>query len=262
MSLFHPATNRSEHAEARLKSETEYSDDRYAGNTRARADKFYLVTGESNDFYRGRVLEDVHDKRVLEYGCGTGSAAFDIGKVGGRAVGIDISPVAISLATEQAQERGIADNVEFAVMNAEELRFPNASFDRVCGSGIIHHLDISRALPEIARVLRPGGRAVFTEPLGHNPLINAYRRLTPDLRTVDEHPLLRKDIRQIEAAGEYFRAVRTRYFHLTALAAVPLRNTRAFRLVNGSLDRLDRALLRPRTPLRWCAWFVVIELNT
>jgi len=48
----------------------------------------------------------------------------------------------------------------------------------------------------------------------------------------------------------------------SALAAVPLRNTRAFRLVNGSLDRLDRALLRPRTPLRWCAWFVVIELNT
>jgi ubiquinone/menaquinone biosynthesis C-methylase UbiE len=260
MSRSHPFANRT--TETRLRSETEYSDVRYAENTRARADKFYLVTGESNEFYRSRVLEDVSDKRVLEYGCGTGSAAFDIGRLGGRAVGIDISPVAISLATKQAQEQGIADNVEFVVMNAEKLQFPDASFDRVCGSGIIHHLDIGRALPEIARVLRPGGRAVFTEPLGHNPVINAYRRLTPELRTVDEHPLLRKDIKQIEAAREHFPTVRTRYFHLSALAAVPLRNTRAFRLVNGSLDRLDHILLRPRTPLRWWSWFVVIELNT
>jgi hypothetical protein len=48
--------------------------------------------------------------------------------------------------------------------------------------------DLSLACSEIARVLRPGGPAIFVEPLGHNPLINAYRKRTPALRTVDEHP--------------------------------------------------------------------------
>ena len=69
------------------------------------------------------------------------------------------------------------------------------SFDLVCGSGILHHLDLPAAMRELARVLRPSGRAVFMEPLGHNPAINAFRNRTPELRTPDEHPLLGKDLK-------------------------------------------------------------------
>jgi ubiquinone/menaquinone biosynthesis C-methylase UbiE len=82
--------------------------------------------------------------------------------------------------------RGVV-NAQFDVMNAEELEFEDAAFDVIFGSGIIHHLDVPRAYSELARVLAPGGSAVFVEPLGHNPLIRVFRNRTPELRTPDEH---------------------------------------------------------------------------
>src|SRR3546814_11483257 len=81
------------------------------------------------------------------------------------ATGIDISDVAIEKGRERARQKGFT-NVRLEAMNAEAMTFPDDSFDLVFGSGIIHHLDIDRAFGEIARVLRPGGRAVFIEPLG------------------------------------------------------------------------------------------------
>jgi ubiquinone/menaquinone biosynthesis C-methylase UbiE len=64
-------------------------------------------------------------------------------------------------------------------MNAEATTFPDNSFDLICGSSILHHLNLDKACAEIRRILRPDGGAVFIEPLGHNPLINMFRKLTP-----------------------------------------------------------------------------------
>lgn len=244
-------------SDGRLEREAAFHDKRFAEDTRAEADKFYAVTEPSAAYYHARILETVEGLRVLEYGCGTGSAAFDVAARGGHATGIDISPLAIELAREHARERGVDDRTRFEVMNAEALAFPDASFDRVCGSGVLHHLDLDRAYAEIARVLRPGGRAAFYEPLGHNPLINSYRRRTPHLRTEDEHPLLRRDL---ERARAHFTRVDTHHFHLTALAAVPLRDTALFRPAARLLGSLDRALLTRGSPLRDQAWMVVLEL--
>src|SRR3546814_13720576 len=94
-------------------------------------------------------------------------------------------------------------------MNAEAMDFPDDSFDLVFGSGIIHHLDIDRAFAEIARVLRPGGRAVFVEPPGLNPAIEIYRRLTPGAPPPAAHPLPPHHLRRFHAA---FRN-HTRRFH-------------------------------------------------
>src|SRR3546814_3139995 len=71
-----------------------------------------------------------------------------------------------------------------------------------------------------SRVLRPGGRAVFIEPLGLNPAIELYRRFTPSARTPDEHPLLRRDFRRFDAA---FGSTSCRFYGLATLAAVPFR---------------------------------------
>jgi hypothetical protein len=47
----------------------------------------------------------------------------------------------------------------------------------------------------MTKILQPKGKAIFIEPLGHNFLINLYRRLTPNIRSADEHPLLAKDLK-------------------------------------------------------------------
>lgn len=48
---------------------------------------------------------------------------------------------------------------------------------------MLHHLDLSYALPELRRILAPGGRILAVEALDYNPAIKLYRRLTPAMRT-------------------------------------------------------------------------------
>jgi SAM-dependent methyltransferase len=244
--------------DARLEREREYHDRAFGEGVRASAKRFYSVTGAMLSWYEQTLSARAPGARALEYGCGPGSRAFHLARDGAHVVGIDISPVAIEQATEHGRAEGLEDRLEFRVMNAEQLDFPDASFDIVCGSGILHHLDLARAYAEIARVLEPAGIAVFTEPLGHNPAINAYRNRTPALRTVDEHPLLMDDL---ALAKRFFEEVEVRFFTLTSLAAIPLRDRPGFERVLGGLDRLDSLLFRVAPPLRRHAWMVAITLR-
>jgi len=242
---------------ARLEREAAFHDRAFSEKTRAAAGKFYAVAQGSKQFYRDLLLRHGAGKRVLEYGCGTGSCAFDLARRGAAVAGIDIAPVAIELARERAAAEGLAGQVSFQVMDAESLEFSAGRFDLVCGSGILHHLDLERALGEIGRVLKPEGRAVFFEPLGHNPLINLYRWLTPRMRTPDEHPLRAGDLAVL---GRFFARVEVRYFHLLSLAAVPLRALPGFGALLGALEALDH--LRFRIPrARRHAWIAVMELS-
>lgn len=237
----------------RLDREREFHDIAFAEGVRDQTQRFYTVTEPFFDWYADTLTALAPGARVLEYGCGPGSKAFDLARAGARVVGIDISPVAIEQATEQGRNEGLEESLEFLVMDAEALDFPDADFDLVCGSGIIHHLDLERSYAEIARVLKPDGSAIFTEPMGHNPVINAYRNRTPELRTVDEHPLLMKDI---ELARRWFGSVETDFSTLTSLAAIPLHDRRGFAPVLAGLDRLDSLLFRVVPPVRRYAWMV------
>jgi SAM-dependent methyltransferase len=244
--------------EHRLEREREFHDRVFADETRAPVRRFYTVTESLRDWYAHELAIRADGAHVLEYGCGPGSQAYHLARHGARVTGIDISPVAIDMAREQGEREGVADTLDFRVMDAEHLDFPDATFDVVCGSGIIHHLDLERAYAELARVLRPGGVGVFIEPLGHNPAINRYRARTPEMRTVDEHPLLMADL---EHAGRHFGQVQTRFFALTSLAAVPLRDSKAFPRIVSVLDGVDRALFATVPPLRRYAWMVGILLR-
>jgi len=99
---------------------------------------------------------------------------------------------------------------------------------------------------------------VFVEALGHNPLINRYRRRTPELRTVEEHPL---HVGDLELAKRYFADASFEYFHPTSLAALPLRRQRAFPALAGALERADQALFRRVPYLRRHAWMAVLRLT-
>lgn len=172
-------------------------------------------------------------------------------------VGIDISAEGVRQAAAQARAEGLEDKLDFAVMNAEVLQFPDDSFDLVCGIGILHHLNLESARHELARVLKPEGRAVFYEPLGHNPLINLYRKLTPGMRTEDEHPLLASDLKTL--AG-YFHKARFDYYAFCTLLAVPFRALPGFKGLLSVLEFFDRILLRLPFIKRQ-AWLVVIQLD-
>jgi SAM-dependent methyltransferase len=176
-------------------------------------------------FYENYVISRCAGRRVLEYGCGQGSHAFLLAGKGAQVTAIDLSETAIEQARETARLKDL--EIDFRVMNAEVLDFEDDTFDIICGTAIIHHLDLRKAFCEVARTLRPTGFAIFMEPLGHNPLINLYRKLSSQLRTEDEHPLRIEDF---ELAHTFFREVDVHYFHLLSLLAVPFRETRFFQV--------------------------------
>jgi SAM-dependent methyltransferase len=142
-------------------------------------------------------------------------------------------------------------------MNAEGLAVADNAFDLVCGTGILHHLDLETALAEIARVLRPNGRAIFIEPLGHNIFINAFRRLTPTIRSQDEQPLLMADLALF---SRYFGAVETRYYYFAVLALAPFVHFKLFLTLLKTAERVDEILFRVPF-LRKQAWQILIQLS-
>ncbi len=100
-------------------------------------------------------------ERVLDVATGVGEPALRAAAIvgaEGRVVGTDIAPEMLQIARERAEESGL-DNVEFLEMDAEDLDFPQSSFDVVlCRFGLMFLSDVERALRGVRRVLVPGGR--------------------------------------------------------------------------------------------------------
>ena len=99
---------------------------------------------------------------ALEIGAGTGFFLLNLAQSGvaTRLSLSDISPGMVAAAQSNAQSLGLV--VDARVADAEHLPFADASFDLVLGHAVLHHIpDVDRALQEVLRVLRPGGRFVF-----------------------------------------------------------------------------------------------------
>lgn len=239
------------------KAEQEFFDHAYDTDARKSVGQIYSLIGNRNKVYEHVIYDDVAGKKVLEYGCGEGSHSIEIARRGGQVTGIDISEVGIRKATEAAAAAGVS-GASYEVMDAMDMSFPDGSFDLVIGEGILHHLDLERSYSEISRVLKPGGQAIFMEPLGHNPAIWLFRTLTPRLRTDDEHPLLRRDLKLAE---KYFERTSFQYFHLTSFAALLMLKTPWFFQTVNLLDRVDAGLFKAIPPVGLLSWYCIMTMG-
>jgi len=222
--------------------------------------KWYSIVRSSKAFTEKLLFGMCKGKKVLDYCCGNGTMSCQIAGMGAASVtGIDISEISIQNARRHAIAEKLDSKTEFLAMDAENMSFPNNFFDVIYEAGVLHHLSLKNAYSELARVLKPDGECLCVEALGHNKLAQLYRRRTPSLRTKweTEHILLKKDL---DMAKKYFNKVRILgFFHLSALLAVPFRNTRAFDFILRFFEITDKLILKIPF-IRWQAWQVIFIL--
>jgi ubiquinone/menaquinone biosynthesis C-methylase UbiE len=130
-------------------------------------------------------FESARGLRVLEIGCGLGTDGAQFAKAGALYTGVDLTDAAVELARKRFELFNLPG--EFRTADAENLDFPDNTFDLVYSHGVLHHTpDTERAVREVHRVLKPGGRAVVM--LYHRNSYN-YRVNIRVLRRMGAHLL-------------------------------------------------------------------------
>ncbi len=208
------------------------------------------------------ILGDVTGKAVLILGAGGGDIRRMI-RLGAQCIeAIEIAGPRVQALTDLVAREGWDDRARVVQMDAHRLAYGDGSFDLVFGGAILHHLNVAKALEEVRRVLRSGGRAIFVEPLRLNPFLGVYRLLTPGSRTKEERPLGPGDVALMATK---FRKIHWESFYFLALAAFTFRvlwkNERWF---NGALwlfSSLDRHLAAVFPLAKHLYWIACFELT-
>jgi 2-polyprenyl-3-methyl-5-hydroxy-6-metoxy-1,4-benzoquinol methylase len=219
--------------------EEQFHDERTQRGAKPSARMDFYSSGVNDEHFR-ILLEaagSLQGKHVLDFGCGMGQTSRIYAGLGAARVdGFDISSENIRVAEMNAKRDGLDDRVFFRHLAAEEIDYPDESFDLVLGKAILHHTDLEKTSKQLARVLRLGGSAYFLEPLAHNPALNLFRWLTPSRRTPTEKPLRLEDL---DVFRKHFDTVSYRGFYLfTLLANGLLLVTGSRKLFTGAMTTL------------------------
>jgi demethylmenaquinone methyltransferase/2-methoxy-6-polyprenyl-1,4-benzoquinol methylase len=112
-----------------------------------------------------RILSGYKPSRILDVATGTGDLAFCICSLRpDHVTGIDIAAGMLAIAKEKAIRKGLKDTVEFLEADAENIPFPEGSFDAVTVAfGVRNFADLEKGLLEMKRILRPGGVMMILE---------------------------------------------------------------------------------------------------
>lgn len=163
-------------------------------------------------------------KKLLDVACGYSMTPVIFALAGAQVHAVDVAPKTIAMVQQFAQYKGVSDRVKTHVGPAEELPFEDNSFDLIFGGAALHHLQLDRAARELARVLKPGGKGAFQEPLGHNRLLEFARDYLP---YKDKHPVKGTDrplfMADVARFGSYFATWHCRGFDLVGMAGKVLR---------------------------------------
>ena len=168
------------------------------------------------------LLGDVTGQRVVDFGCGSGSNTALLTGRGAHVWAIDISEDLLRLGQRRLALSGRADAATFIAGSAHDMPFPDDSIDVVFGIAILHHLDLDLVSKEVRRVLKPGGRAIFQEPVRNSPVIRFLRSLIP-YRAPDISPYERplRD-EELERFAQGFSSWSVRAFGLPHIQVGPL----------------------------------------
>ena len=239
----------------RLEEEKRFQDDR----TLNKEDKRFIIDYDTLwDGFSKRLLKS-EEKDILALGSGTGNYEIALAKLRNMITSVDRSPESIKALTKKIKEKKAEDNVKAMIMDAEELKFDDGSFDVIYGIAILHHLYLEKVMPELQSVMKDGGKLLFVEPPKSNFRVRRYRAETPHMRSKFEHPLSKKDFRIIR---KYFPDIRVNgYYLLQTFMPKMIRHSERYSGIRSALDHIDRLILAVFPSLRLYCYRIIIELR-
>ena len=203
-------------------------------------------------------MGNLEGKRVLELGTGTGGTATLLAKRGASVIGIDLLPFRLAEAQMRAVEHNVAEAVNFALMDATHLAFPDNTFDFIISKSVLVFTDHRQTSKECYRVLKPGGKAIFMENMRYHPMVWLYRKMFLKY----SGKLRYFSVTDIETVGAEFEKLEHREFHLSAVSAlfwqkcisIPL----CYRWSLGILKAIDTSLLKCLPFLNRFCWITAM----
>lgn len=128
--------------------------------------------GQYRQEYRADILfkffKANENKVILDLGCGIGEFSIKLAsRCDSKVIGIDITEASINYASKHNQ----LENIEYITGSAYDIPLKAETVDLVAGNAVLHHFNLEKAMPEIKRVLKPGGLLIFFEPNMLNPQI-------------------------------------------------------------------------------------------
>jgi ubiquinone/menaquinone biosynthesis C-methylase UbiE len=153
------------------------------------------------------IMKQTPPSRVLDVACGVGFLSVLLAKYGHMVVAVDISKNSIANARKLAMVNNCQDKIDFRIMDVSQLNLETDSFDIVTGEDALHHIiKYPGAAENIYRVLKPGGKACFTEPFAFNPLINLMRSVNVKIRNHKGEQFLGKN--ELKILSECFDEIK------------------------------------------------------
>lgn len=206
--------------------------------------------GQVDRKHVGIIQRWVNGSRVLDMGCGYGTTTAHLAKAGIDCTGIDYDPTAVA----EAQRR--FPNARYLNANAEELPFPDASFDVIVMRDALHHLyreaDFAKVRGEVLRVASPRARLIVFDP-NVNLILRTMRRIAAH----------KDEERDFETARASFNTLFTLPLSggYVGLERVP--NIRwAHSVLIGAENQMERAVNAVRLGRRLCWRYVLVGDRT
>lgn len=209
------------------------------------------------------LMGPLEGKTVVELGGGLGINAIILARKGARVIVVDLSLERLKFLLELSRNERLSHRIVPICSAAEELGLQCATADYVYTKSVLIHTALEKSLSEIKRVLVPGGKGIFVEPLKYNPFAQCYRALLG--------PKIWKQIttyfnrERLEHLERPFAQHSRKHFYLLAFLAFfwqyVRRNVHSFYSVLRVLTAFDRVLLAVLPFLKWLCWFCVTEVT-
>jgi SAM-dependent methyltransferase len=210
--------------DCRLAREVQHFDQHYAGEASLGIDRLseadrvrYRCPGSDTIYpreYAYHLLSPLAGREVLEIACGNGIDACICAHNGAEVFAYDASPRSVAMVRQRAEVNGLSDRVHVQTAWKLEDAYPGRTFDAILGYAALHHLPLEGLAEAIHARLRPGGVAVFVEPVVNSRALSRVRALVPwrlAEPTEDEQPL---DDAQIAAFARPFGRMVRREFQM------------------------------------------------